>query len=267
MRSLLVMAAAALCLLVNAATSGVNPLPPASASDESGWIALFNGRDLQGWVVKLRGHPVGVDPFRTFRVEDGLLTVDYQRYEAFDDTFGHLFHVVPRERYRLRVEYRFIGTQAPGGPAWAVRNSGVMLHAQSPWTMGLSQDFPVSLEAQLLGGVGRGARPTLNLCTPGTHVYRAGALVTDHCIAAAAPTVDGDAWVTVEVQVDGARQIRHLIDAAVVLDYERPVVGGGGVSGHDPALHRAGARVGGGYMALQSESHPVQFRRVLVRPD
>ena len=238
---------------------------PLRAQESGGdWVDLFNGRDLTGWVVKITGHELGADPWGTFRVEDGLLTVGYEAYDTFDGRFGHLFFERPLERYVLRVEYRFLGEQVEGGPAWALRNSGVMFHSQSPETMTRDQDFPISLEAQFLGGDGTADRPTANLCTPGTHVEMDGDLVEQHCITANAPTFHGEQWVTVDIVVDGT-SIRHVIDGRVVLAYDRPTVGGSQVNGHDPAQKVDGRVLTGGYIALQSESHPIQFRRVRLK--
>ena len=236
-----------------------------AAEPPPGWTPLFNGQDLSGWIPKIRGYPVGEDPLDTFSVVDGAISVGYENYGAFDNRFGHLFYETPLSGdYSLRIEYRFTGEQAPGGAGWAFRNSGVMFHAQSPDSMGLDQDFPISLEAQFLGGKGTGERPTHNLCTPGTHVTMDGELVTRHCVVANAPTFSGNQWVTVDVFVQGT-QIRHVIDGNTVLEYSHPVVGGGMVSGHDPAAKADGNPLAGGYIALQSESHPVQFRQVLLR--
>jgi hypothetical protein len=91
-----------------------------SPADEE-WIALFNGRDLDGWTVKIRAHAVGENYANTFRVVDGLLTVGYDGYTDFAAQFGHLFFAEPFSHYRLRVEYRFVGEQAPNAPAWAIR--------------------------------------------------------------------------------------------------------------------------------------------------
>lgn len=239
--------------------------PLASGPGDTAWVALFNGTDLSGWTPKIRGWEAGEDPLGTFRVEDGLLTVGYEGYERFEDRFGHLFHDVPYARYRLRVEYRFVGEQAAGGEAWAFKNSGVMFHAQSPWTMLRGQDFPIALEAQLLGGRGTDERPTGNLCTPGTHVEIDGARVEDHCIRADAPTFHAREWVTLELRVDADSDIAHLVNGDVVLRYARPVVGGGAVNGYDPAVKVDGAPLREGFIAVQSESHPIQFRSVLIR--
>lgn len=253
-----------------------------ACSEDPEWRPLFNGRDLEGWTPKIRGYELGADPMGTFRVEDGLLTVGYERYGDFGDRFGHLFFEEPFSRYRLLVEYRFVGEQAQGGEAWARKNSGIMIHAQSPESMLREQDFPVSLEAQLLGGVddvaeddrdGTGAdvsdrdrvRPTANLCTPGTHVEMDGRLVERHCIESGSPTFHGEEWVTVELLVLGDSLVVHLVNGDTVLSYDSPVVGGGAVNGFDPAAKPDGETLAGGYIALQSESHPIQFRRVLVR--
>ncbi len=156
-------------------------LLPLSAARAEEWIQLFNGKDLAGWTPKIKGHALGENYGNTFRVENGVLKVSYDQYEKFDGKFGHLFYKEKFSHYRMRVEYRFIGQQATGGPSWAVRNSGVMIHGESPETMAKDQDFPVSIEVQFLGGSGSGQRPTANLCTPGTNVVMDGKLITQHC--------------------------------------------------------------------------------------
>lgn len=240
---------------------GCGPRTPVPAS----WTPLFNGQDLTGWTAKIRGSPLGEDPHGTFRVEDGLLTVGYDGYERFDERFGHLFYEAPFSSYELRVEYRFIGEQVADGPGWALANSGVMIHAQSPESMGLDQDFPIAIEVQLLGGNGVDERHTANLCTPGTHVEMAGQLVEQHCVESTSRTYHGDEWVTLDVLVLGDSLIAHVLEGDTVLSYGRPVVGGGVVSGFEPSAKRDGQPLTGGYIALQSESHPVQFRQVLIR--
>jgi hypothetical protein len=244
-----------------AVAAEVRPVEPVP----TGWTPIFNGRDLTGWTPKIRGSALGVDSARTFRVEDGLLTVSYEGYTDFGERFGHLFYDEPLSHYRLRIEYRFVGDQAPGGAAWALENSGVMFHAQAPESMLAGQDFPISLEAQFLGGNGVDARPTANLCTPGTHVEIEGRLVEEHCIPSSSGTIHDERWVSFELTVLGDSLITHVIDGDTVLSYARPVVGGGVVSGFDPQAKRDGARLTGGFIALQSESHPIQFRRVLLQ--
>lgn len=233
-----------------------------SPDEQSAWQPLFNGRNLDGWTVKIAGLPLGEDPLRTFRVEHGLLRVSYDNYTGFDGEFGHLFFDRPFARYRLRLEYRFRGRQVDGGPDWATRNSGVMLHAQAPTTMSLDQPFPLSIEAQFLGGLGDGPRPTGNLCTPGTHVEIDGQLVTQHCTESSSDTFDGDAWIAVEIEVHGSERIIHRINGREVLRYQSPQVGGEEGPADYPSV--AGTALGQGYIALQAESHPVDFRNIEI---
>jgi hypothetical protein len=242
---------------------------PAQA-EEGEWIQLFNGKDLTGWTPKIRGYDVGENFAETFRVEDGLLTVSYDGYETFENRFGHLFYKDTFSHYRLRVEYRFIGEQCPGGPGWAVRNNGLMLHGQSPESMEKDQDFPVSIEVQLLGGTGTGEtgagqRPTANLCTPGTHVVIDGELITRHCTTSTAQTFHGDQWVTVEVEVRGNELVRHIVDGKTVLSYTQPQLD----ANHEQArkLIRNGDRMlREGTISIQAESHPTQFRKIELLP-
>jgi len=226
------------------------------------WIQLFNGKNLDGWKMKITGYPLGENFGNTFRVENGVMKVSYDQYKAFDEKFGHIFYNQKFSYYLLAVEYRFTGDQAKGGPGWAYRNSGAMLHCQDPATMGLKQDFPISIEVQLLGGNGKDARSTANLCTPGTNVVMNGKLFTDHCINSRSKTYHGDQWVRVEVLVLGDSLIRHMIDGETVLEYQKPQIGGGNVSNYEPSAKQDGKLLKEGYISLQSESHPVEFRKV-----
>jgi hypothetical protein len=234
------------------------------AADEE-WIQLFNGRDLTGWTPKLTHHALGDNYGNTFRVEDGLLKVRYDRYpDGFKTTFGHLFYEKPYSFYRLRIEYRFVGKQAAQGPgAWANRNSGIMIHSQPPQTMTKEQDFPISIEAQLLGGLSDGkARPTANMCSPGTEVVYKGSIYPQHCLDSASKTYDGDQWVQMELVVLGAAQITHFVNGARVLEYSLPQIGGGVVANFDPQAKRDGELLNGGYIVLQSESGPLDVRKI-----
>lgn len=234
-----------------------------NATIEEDWLDLFNGFDLEGWVPKISGSPTGQDPMDTFRVVDGLLTVSYDGYNGFGDRFGHLFLEQPFSDYRLSLEYRFTGDQLDGGPGWAFRNSGVMFHSQSPSSMSVDQDFPISVEFQFLGGRGDGSsRPTGSVCTPGTEVSVDGTRAESHCVEANGATFDGDQWVRADLIVLGDSVVVHIVNGDTVLQYSELIVGGGNVSGYEPRAKSDGSRLASGYIAVQSESHPVQFRRI-----
>ncbi|MCA9181318.1 MAG: DUF1080 domain-containing protein [Planctomycetales bacterium] len=228
------------------------------------WIQLFNGRDLSGWIPKIRYHELGVNYGNTFRVEDGLLKVRYEpsQYPTFDERFGHLFFEKPFSHYRLRVEYRFVGEQCAGGPGWAIRNSGMMLHGEDPKLMSVDQDFPVSIECQLLGGNGRDPRTTVNLCTPGTNVMKDGRLFLPHCTSSSSKTYAGEQWVEVEVEVHGAGVVKHIIDGQIVLEYSQSQYDERDAHAKMLAERQGGLLISGGTISLQSESHPIDFRKV-----
>ncbi len=238
-------------------------LVSAADPDKKEWTPLLNGKDLAGWVPKITGYEAGLNFGDTFRVENGVLKVAYDQYDTFGRRFGHLFYKTPFSHYVIAVEYRFVGEQVKGGPDWAFRNNGVMIHGQAVETMKKDQDFPISIEAQLLGGRGDGsARSTANLCTPGTNVVMNGQLETRHCVNSTSKTFDGDQWVRVEIEVHGGGAIVHRVNGETVLQYEKPQIGGGNVAGHDPALKRDGEILTGGSISLQAESHPTEFRKV-----
>jgi hypothetical protein len=236
---------------------------PGADAPRNAWIDLFDGESLDGWIPKVRGYPAGENPLDTFRVEDGKLVVSYDGYESFDGRFGHLFYETPYSHYRLKLEYRFVGDPTPGTEAWAIRNSGAMLHAQAPETMPAEQDFPISVEFQFLGELNRGKkRTTGNLCTPGTHVTVEGKFTEDHCIERSPVSLFGDQWVQAEALVLGADRAVHFIGDTQVSEYTDIVTGGGVVSGHDPAMKPEGEPLGAGHIALQSEGHRVEFRNI-----
>ena len=235
------------------------------ATRGGGWVSLFNGKDLDGWTVKIRGHESGDNFGNTFRVEDGMIKVRYDQYDKFAERFGHLYTNKSYSNYRLRVEYRFTDPQCPGGPGWATRNSGAMIHSQSPESMSKDQDFPVSIEVQYLGGDGRVPRHTSNVCSPGTHIVRDGKLIKQHCVESSSKTYPLDTWVTAEVEVHGAGVIKHIIDGETVLEYEQPQYDQG--DGNARKLIKDGVTlIKEGRIALQSESHPIEFRKVEIMP-
>ena len=235
-----------------------------ASAGEAGWESIFNGKDLTGWTPKIRGCKAGENFQNTFRVKDGVLRVDYSDYPQWDNRFGHLFYAKKYSNYRLRLEYRFTGEQLKGGPGWAFRNSGVMIHSEAPEMMELEQDFPTSLEVQILGGTGKGERTTGNLCTPGTHIEYEGKLDTRHCISSKSKTFHGDQWVKLEIEVHGNQLIRHIINGEVVMSYGKPQYGG---DSHAEGLAKvAGDKmISEGYFCLQSESHPVEFRKIEIQ--
>ena len=232
-----------------------------SAQKES-WISLFNGKDLTGWTPKIRHYVSGDNFANTFRVEDGKMVVRYDGYDKFDARYGHIFYKDKYSYYRIKLQYRFVGQQANEGEGWAYRNSGIMVHGQTPETMGKDQDFPVSIEVQLLGGNEKDPRTTCNLCTPGTNVVMNDKLITTHCINSTSKTYHGDQWVEAEVEVYGDSLIRHRVNGEEVLLYEKPQIGDGMVNGQESKFGIDGQLLKEGTISLQSESHPVEFKNI-----
>jgi hypothetical protein len=230
--------------------------------DKKEWIQLFNGKDLDGWDVKITGYDLNDNFGNTFRVENGVMKTAYDQYGQFNNRFGHIFYRQKFSHYIIAVEYRFVGEQTPGAPDWAFRNSGIMVHSQSAQSMEKDQDFPICIEVQLLGGKDTGERPTANVCTPGTNIEMNGKLVTQHCVNSTAKTYRGDQWVRVEAEVLGDKEITHIVEGRTVLSYQKPQIGGGQVTNYNPAVKKDGTLLKEGYISLQSESHPVEFRKV-----
>ena len=229
------------------------------ATSDKKWVSLFNGENLDDWNVKIKGYELGDNFGNTFRVVDGVMQVNYDQYDSFENRFGHIFYEKSYSNYRMKLQYRFIGEQATGGEGWAKKNSGVMIHCEAPEDMAIDQGFPVSLEVQLLGGVKENEeRPTGNLCTPGTHVVIDGQLVTDHCINSSAKTYYDDQWINLEILVLNDSIISHVINGQEVISYSKPIIGG--QFNNQPEME--GKKLKSGYISLQSESHPIEFRKI-----
>jgi hypothetical protein len=237
-----------------------------NGSTKNEWLQLFNGRDLDDWIVKIHHHDVGVNFGNTFRVEDGMIKVRYDEYGDFNDQFGHLYYKQPFSHFHLVVEYRFTGELQKGAPEYTLLNSGVMFHSQDPRSMPKEQNWPISVEMQFLAGLEDGKpRPTGNMCSPGTDIVYQGEKYSGHCLNSSSRTFSRDEWVRAELIVLGDSLVTHVINGDTVLQYSKPTMGGGVVQGYDPAIWQEGKPLTSGYLALQSEGQPIDFRKVELR--
>jgi hypothetical protein len=239
---------------------------PLTASQEPGeWKPLFNGKNLDGWEVKIHHHETGDNYGQTFRAEEGMIKVRYDQYDSFNNRFGHLYYHEPYSYYKLRFEYRFTGEWRKDAPGYTILNSGIMFHSQDPKTMLKEQDWPISVEFQLLAGLPDGKpRPTGNMCSPGTDVQFEGKVDPRHCINSVSKTYPPETWVKGELIVMGDSAVIHLINGDTVLRYSKPTIGGGVVKGHNPALKVDGKPLTRGLIALQSEGQPIDFRNIEI---
>jgi hypothetical protein len=230
--------------------------------DKEDWIALFDGTNYTDWTPKFAGYELGENYKNRFVYGDSLISVRYAETDSFNGNFGHLFYKKKFSHYKLKAKYRFVGEQMKNGPGWAFRNNGLMLHCQDPKTLGLQQDFPISLELQLLGGDGTNTRNTANLCTPGTNVVMGDTLFTPHCINSNSNTYLGDRWVEVEALVLGDSLVQHIMEGQVVLEFKNPTIGGGNVEGYQESAYQQGKSLTEGYIAIQAETHPIDFESI-----
>jgi len=234
-------------------------------SKKGKWVKIFNGKNLDDWTIKIKGHPVGENYKNTFVVEDGVMKVNYDEYNGtFNASYGHIFYNKEYSNYKMRMQYRFTGDQIKDGAGWATRNSGVMIHCESPENMGLDQSFPVSIEVQLLGGLGSGNRPTANVCTPGTHIVLKEDKVTGHCFNSTSKTFHGDQWVELEIEVRNDSIIKHKINGENVFTYFKPQIGGGVDANKAYWKAKDGNPLKKGFISLQSESHPCEFKNIEI---
>ena len=231
--------------------------------DKNDWITLFNGKDIKDWIVKIHHHEVGDNYGNTFRVEEGLVKVRYDKYDKFNERFGHLYFKQPYAFYHLKFDYRFVGIWRTDAPSYTIKNSGMMFHSQDPRTMPKEQDWPISVEFQLLAGLGDGKpRPTGNMCSPGTDVVFEGKIDPRHCINSTSKTYEGEQWIQAEIIVLGDSLVTHIINGDTVLQYSKPQIGGGVANRFDPKIKIDGKRLTEGFIALQSEGQEIDFKNI-----
>lgn len=226
-------------------------------------IKLFNRKNLDGWVTKIHHHEYPINFGNTFRVNKKKIVVSYDQYGDFNNQFGHLYFHQPFSFFHLRLEYRFVGSLQPGAPDYTLLNSGVMFHSQDPSTMPKEQDWPISVEMQFLAGLGDGKpRPTGNMCSPGTDIEFQGKTYPGHCLNSSSPTLHKDGWVKAELVVLGDSLIQHIINGKMVLEYSKPTMGGGVANRYNTSLWEPGKALNSGFIALQSEGQPIEFRNI-----
>lgn len=116
----------------------------------------------------------------------------------------------------------------------------------------------------MLGGDGTNERSTGNLCTPGTNIVIDGNLVTTHCISSTSQTYHDDQWVMLEIEVRGNDLIKHIVNGQTVMEYTQPQLDERDADAKK-LVKDNNLMLDGGYIALQAESHPVEFRKVQIR--
>jgi hypothetical protein len=236
-------------------------------SGEGGWKPLFDGKTLNGWSPKIRGFPLGENYKDTFRVRDGAIVVSYDKYDAFGERFGHLFYKTPFKAYRFRMEYRFLEAHPADTPAWAIANSGVMIFSQDPKSMAVGDSFPVSVEAQLLGPAPGQVRFNGNMCSPGTNVVMEGKLVTTHCINSKTPAGPNGVWTVFEVEVQPGGEVIQKVNGVETIRYSQVQLDPtGNMANSKPLVEAAGGKLmmDGGWICLQSEGNPIEFRKIEI---
>lgn len=249
---------------------------PIKTVNNEEWISLFNGKDLSNWTIKFTGENLNENYKETFIVEDSMIRIKYDNYENFNDKFAHMYYNTPFSYYKLKFDYRFTGKQTEGGSHWNVRNSGVMLHSQSAKSNAYNQNFPVSVELQLLGGLDDNKeRTTGNVCTPGTAVVMGDTINYEHCVKSNSKTYFGDQWVHAEAIVLGGESMTFIIEQDTVLKFNLPQIGATEPNayykgenwtnwGMNPEdwKNKAGEILTEGYISLQAESHPIDFKNL-----
>lgn len=228
----------------------------------SQWVSLFNGKDLSGWTMKINGYPLSENFGDTFRVKDSILSIRYDAYgPEFGERFGALFYDKELTNYRLKVEYRFVGETAAGAPDWGFRDSGVQIHTQKPSSVKLEQRFPVCLEYNLHGGNGMDERPLGAICGIGTFVEIDNELSNEFCNPAkVSRTFHGDQWVTIEIDVKDGK-MKHFVNGEEILSYSNPIYDQENEFAK-ALIQNGNASVNSGYISLQSNSHPIDFRKI-----
>jgi hypothetical protein len=119
---------------------------PAAAPDPGadGWIALFNGRNLDGWYTYLQRsgrNPANIDEYA--RVENGLLHILDRDVNAPRTESGFLSTLTEYENVRIRVECKW-GVKRFAPRTEYKRDNGLLYHVVGP-----DRVFPRCIECQI----------------------------------------------------------------------------------------------------------------------
>jgi hypothetical protein len=236
------------------------------SNNEEKWEVLFNGKNLDGWIVKIHHHEVGDNYANTFRVKEGKIQVNYDDYKEFNERYGHLFYEKPFSSFHLKFQYKFTDQWLKDAPDFTYRNSGIMFHSQAPQTILKEQDWPISVEYQMLASEDNGKpRPTGNMCSPGTDIIFSGEIDPRHCIESSSKTYQWDEWVNGELIVYKDSLIIHKVNGDTVLRYTKPQIGGGVANRYDPAIKVDGKALQEGYIGLQAEGQGIEFKEIKIK--
>lgn len=233
-------------------------LTPAANTD--GWVNLFNGKDLTGWVPLIHKHKVGENVYDTFRADsvNKVIKVLYDKYPnlEFGGRCGNLYYNRRLTNYRIKVTYRFQEPLVKNPVGWSKNNSGLMIFGIDPATVTGDPEFPPLIEIQLLGSPsqpGGGGTTSPNYCEPGgmTMQQHTGGCGNNGTGKTPNPAAQ---WTTVEADV-------HVTGQTKI--YQHPDTTNAVLTMSGPRYQNAA--VTGGYIALQSEGQPIEYKDILLK--
>ena len=236
--------------LFGAAVCGIGDAKP----PESSWIDLFNGRDLSGWTA-LTGagglkaeRPAHVE--QTFFVRGGVLHVT-------GSPNGYLRTNRQYSSYELTVDWRW-SVPAPVRP----NNSGVLLRVGSPDRL-----WPMSYEAEMSEYGRANYRDRSNVGDLIILGYDKASFRSEPSLVNSLGPPDGTAGFSFKDfhrvrMVDAERPAGEWNTYDILVDHDRLVLKLNGRVVNEGS----GAEDVPGYIALQSEGSPVEFRKIRLRP-
>jgi hypothetical protein len=101
------------------------------------------------------------------------------------------------------------------------------------------------------------------MCSPGTEVDINGSQALKHCVSSSSNTYHTEDWVSIELIVYSDSIVHHIIDRDTVMTYSNIKIGGGYLS--DNFTDLIGKPLKEGYISLQSEGHPIEFKNIRVK--
>lgn len=236
-----------------AGSGGVAGAGGGAGGASDGWVKIFNGQDLTGWSPLIHKSAYKQDPYNTFRADpvNHVIKVTYEDYpNGFEDRCGLLYYDKLLTNYRVRVTYRFLEPQAPGPVSWGKNNTGLMIFGIDPAKVTGDPEFPPLIEIQLLGANSTGGNTTPNMCVPGGMTMKKSTAECGNNHTGVAPPPAAE-WVTVEAEV-------HVKGDTKVFQYPNKTTPVITMSG--PVYQ--GKDVVNGYLSLQSESQPLEYKDI-----
>jgi hypothetical protein len=93
-----------------------------------------------------------------------------------------------------------------------------------------------------------------------------GAVLEDKCSKSSGIAIPGNEWVTILAEVQGGAHVRQIVNGALVVEYTDLALNEKDADADRLLRSGADRALTAGYISIQANSHPIEFRRIEILP-